>query len=51
MLLLCYVTTHVFAGRAAFLLTGAVLGTIMSANVFFVIIPKQKKIIATTAPA
>lgn len=45
-LLLCYVTTHVFAGRAAFLLTGAVLGTIMSANVFFVIIPGQKKIIA-----
>lgn len=45
-LLLCYATTHVFAGRAAFLLTGAVLGTIMSANVFFVIIPGQKKIIA-----
>lgn len=46
-LLLCYTTTHVFAGRAAFLLTGAVLGTIMSANVFFVIIPGQKKIIAS----
>lgn len=45
-LLLCYATTHIFAGRAAFLLTGAVLGTIMSANVFFVIIPGQKKIIA-----
>ncbi|HSX58740.1 MAG TPA: urate hydroxylase PuuD [Tahibacter sp.] len=45
-LLLCYATTHVFAGRAAFLLTGAVLGTIMSANVFFVIIPGQERIIA-----
>ncbi|WP_313917299.1 urate hydroxylase PuuD [Tahibacter sp.] len=45
-LLLCYAATHVFAGRAAFLIAGAVLGSIMSANVFFVIIPGQKKIIA-----
>ncbi|GMV30396.1 MAG: hypothetical protein AMXMBFR59_25210 [Rhodanobacteraceae bacterium] len=45
-LLLCYAAAHTFSGRAAFLLTGAVLGTIMSANVFFVIIPGQKKIIA-----
>lgn len=45
-LLLCYATTQLFAGRAAFLLAGAVLGTLMSANVFFVIIPGQKKIIA-----
>lgn len=45
-LLLCYAVTHVFAGRAAFLIAGAVLGSIMSANVFFVIIPGQKKIIA-----
>lgn len=45
-LLLCYTATHVFAGRAAFLIAGAVLGSIMSANVFFVIIPGQKKIIA-----
>lgn len=45
-LLLCYATTQLFAGRAAFLITGAVLGTIMSANVFFVIIPGQKRIIA-----
>ncbi|TDR38720.1 putative membrane protein [Tahibacter aquaticus] len=45
-LLLCYAATHLFAGRAAFLLAGAVLGSIMSANVFFVIIPGQKKIIA-----
>lgn len=45
-LLLCYAATAIFAGRAAFLIAGATLGTIMSANVFFVIIPGQKKIIA-----
>jgi uncharacterized membrane protein len=37
---------HVFAGRAAFLLSGAMLATIMSANVLFVIIPGQRKVIA-----
>jgi uncharacterized membrane protein len=46
LLLLCYASTQLFAGRAAFLISGAVLGTLMSANVFFVIIPGQKKIIA-----
>ncbi len=45
----CYAATHLFAGRAAFLLVGAVLGTIMSANVFFVIIPGQKRMVATLA--
>jgi uncharacterized membrane protein len=34
-----------FAGRAAFLLVGAMLATAMSANVFFWIIPGQKKVI------
>jgi uncharacterized membrane protein len=38
--------THMFSGRAAFLHIGALLGTIMSANVFFVIIPNQKKAVA-----
>lgn len=37
---------HWFAGRAAFLLVGAMLATTMSANVFFWIIPGQKKVIA-----
>jgi uncharacterized membrane protein len=32
-------------GRAAFLLVGATLATIMSANVFFVIIPGQKRMV------
>ena len=34
-----------FAGRAAFLLVGAMIATAMSANVFFWIIPGQKKVI------
>lgn len=34
-----------FAGRAAFLLVGAMLATAMSANVLFWIIPGQKKVI------
>jgi len=38
--------TQVFNDRAAFLHVGAVIGTIMSANVFFVIIPNQKKVVA-----
>jgi uncharacterized membrane protein len=36
----------VFSGRAAFLHVGAVIATMMSANVFLVIIPNQKKVVA-----
>jgi len=36
---------HLFSGRAAYILFGATLGTIMVANVFFVIIPGQKKMV------
>jgi len=36
---------HLFAGRAAFLIVGAMLATMMSANVFFWIIPGQKTVI------
>ena len=36
-----------FSGRAAFIHVGAMLGTIMAANVFFVIIPNQKKAVAS----
>jgi uncharacterized membrane protein len=35
-----------FAGRAAFLLVGAMMATSMSANVFFWIIPGQRKVVA-----
>jgi uncharacterized membrane protein len=42
-----WLACHWFAGRAAFLLVGAMLATSMSANVFFWIIPGQKKVIAS----
>ncbi len=37
---------HLFAGRAAFLLVGAMIATTMSGNVFFWIIPGQRKVVA-----
>ena len=37
---------HVFGGRAAYLHVGAIIGTIMVANVFFVIIPGQRRMLA-----
>jgi uncharacterized membrane protein len=37
---------QLFAGRAAFLLVGAMIATVMSANVFFWIIPGQRKVVA-----
>ena len=41
-----WLACHLFAGRAAFLLVGAMLATAMSANVFFWIIPGQRKVVA-----
>ncbi|GAB5507807.1 MAG: urate hydroxylase PuuD [Rhizobiaceae bacterium] len=38
--------TQIFSGRAAFLHLGAITATIMSANVFLVIIPNQKIVVA-----
>ena len=38
--------SFIFTGRSLYLHAGAMLGTIMSANVFFVIIPGQKKMVA-----
>jgi uncharacterized membrane protein len=43
---LTYAFTHVLSGRGAFNQIGALIGTIMVANVFLVIIPNQKKIVA-----
>ena len=37
---------HVFSARAAYLHVGAMIGTIMVANVFFHIIPGQKRMVA-----
>jgi uncharacterized membrane protein len=45
-LLAAFAFTQVFNGRAAFLHTGAMIATWMSASVFFVIIPNQKKVVA-----
>ncbi|HEY5808665.1 MAG TPA: urate hydroxylase PuuD, partial [Povalibacter sp.] len=36
---------HLFSGRGAFIQFGAALGTIMVANVFFVIIPGQRELV------
>ncbi|MEI7514379.1 MAG: urate hydroxylase PuuD [Betaproteobacteria bacterium] len=47
-LLVCaaaWLACHWFAGRAAFLLVGAMVATTMSANVFFWIIPGQKTVV------
>lgn len=40
---------QLFGGRGAYIHYGAVLGTIMVANVFFVIIPGQKKMVAAAS--
>jgi uncharacterized membrane protein len=40
---------HLFSGRAAYIHVGAVLGTIMTANVWFRILPAQRKMIAAAA--
>lgn len=37
---------HVFSGRAAYIHMGAIFGTIMTANVWFRILPAQRKMIA-----
>jgi uncharacterized membrane protein len=41
-----WLACQLFAGRAAFLLVGAMIATTMSANVFFWIIPGQRKMVA-----
>src|SRR5271169_5336194 len=43
---LTFAFTHVLSGRGAFNQIGAIIGTIMVANVFAVIIPNQKKVVA-----
>lgn len=45
MVVVAYLSTQMFSGRAAFLLTGAVMATAMSANVFFWIIPGQRRMV------
>lgn len=45
MVVVAWLSTQLFAGRAAFLITGAVMATAMSANVFFWIIPGQRRMV------
>ncbi|MDB5192194.1 MAG: urate hydroxylase PuuD [Segetibacter sp.] len=40
-----YFYTHVFSGRAAYIHFGAMLGTLMVGNVFFIIIPAQRAMV------
>ncbi|MCY4338702.1 MAG: urate hydroxylase PuuD [Gammaproteobacteria bacterium] len=40
-----YLVSHLFSGRGAYIQVGAMLGTIMVANVFFVIIPGQRELV------
>ena len=44
--LLAWALAQLFSGRGAYIHYGATLGTIMVANVFFVIIPGQRKMVA-----
>jgi uncharacterized membrane protein len=43
---LTFAFTHVLSGRGAFNQIGAIIGTIMVANVFLIIIPNQRKTVA-----
>lgn len=47
--LAAFIATHLFSGRAAFLIVGAMLATLMSGNVFFVIIPGQRQMVDALA--
>ncbi len=42
---IAYFLSHFLSGRAAFIHVGALIGTIMAGNVFFVIIPSQKAMV------
>jgi len=42
-----WVLSHTFSGRGAYIHVGAMIGTIMVANVLMVIVPEQKKAIAS----
>jgi uncharacterized membrane protein len=45
LVLIAFGYTHVFSGRGAFIQVGALIGSIMVANVLFIIIPNQRKTI------
>ena len=43
-----YGFTHLFSGRASYLQTGVMIGTVMTGNVWMRILPSQKSLIAAT---
>ena len=43
---LAWISTRIFSARGAFMQMGALIGTIMAANVLMVIIPGQRKVVA-----
>jgi uncharacterized membrane protein len=43
-----YVLSHTLSGRAAFMHVGVIIGTIMTGNVWTVILPSQRSLIAAT---
>ena len=47
--LAAFFMVNVFSDRGAFIHLGAIIGTVMVANVFFVIIPNQRKVVDTLA--
>ena len=46
--IMAFFLTHVFSGRGAFIHFGAMLGTIMAANVYFIIMPGQQALVDAT---
>jgi len=42
-----YALNQLFSGRGAYIHVGAIIGTVMAANVFAIIIPNQKKVVAS----
>lgn len=48
LILVAYGLTHVFSARGAYVHVGAMLGTIMVANVWMIIIPSQQKLVDAT---
>ncbi|CAA6815810.1 MAG: FIG137887: membrane protein related to purine degradation [uncultured Thiotrichaceae bacterium] len=47
--IMAFILTHLFSGRGAFIHFGAMLGTIMAANVYFIIMPGQQKMVEAAA--
>jgi uncharacterized membrane protein len=45
-ILISFILTRFLSGRAAFMMVGALLGTIMAGNVFYCIIPSQKELVS-----